>query len=124
MAVFEIITHNDQALTSVVFSGTVSPDDVFDALTMFYESEITPNVLWDFSYCDINALITGNISAIIDTVKNHAHLRMEGKSALVGSEDLAVGLGRMFSSLAEIKGLPIAHKIFKSVDEARAWLNA
>jgi hypothetical protein len=124
MAAFDIITDKDQALTSIVFTGTVSPADVFDALTTFYESEITPKVLWNFSHCDINALITGNISAFIDAAKSYAHLRIEGKSALVGSDDLAVGLGRMFSSLAEIKGHPISHEIFRSVDDARAWLNA
>ncbi len=124
MAPFEIRTEKDQDLTFIDFSGKVSPADVIDALKTFYQSEITANTLWNFSNCDVAPLSGNDFPSFIDAAKVYAHLRLNGKSAIVGPGDLAFGLGRMFTIRAELEGYPILNGIFRSTNQALHWLSS
>ena len=81
-------------------------------------------VLWDFSNCDVTSLLSVDLPSFIDVAKEYVHLRVNGKSALVGPSDLAFGLGRMQATLADLENYPIPVHIFRSVDEALAWLKS
>ena len=124
MAQFKINTITDQDLTSIVFSGKVLPADIINALKDLYEFETTSKVIWNFSDCDVTSLLYDDLSSFIDAAKGFAHRRVNGKTALVGSSDLAFGIGRMHITLADLERYPIPLQIFRSVDEALAWLNA
>lgn len=44
------------------------------------------------------------------------------RSALIAKSDFLFGFARMYKSLAEIEGSPIAFEVFRTVSEARNWL--
>ena len=122
MAEFTLTTEKDQDLTIVEFTGAVTGDTIVNALKRFYDSTITTNALWDFSACDVNALSYEDMLQLIETTKAYAHRRPNGKSAFVGTGDLAYGLGRMYSTMTAFSAHPIKSAIFKNRDDAMAWL--
>ena len=61
---------------------------------------------------------------IIDHAKGFAHLRNNGKTAIVISSSLGFGLGRMYDTLAQIADHPVKHSVFRSYDEAVAWIES
>lgn len=124
MAQIKIKTEKHRDLTFIVLSGKVTGESIIKALKSFYSSEITTKVLWDFSNCNVSALQTCDLSNFIETAKIYGHQRTDGKSALVGRDDLAFGLGRMIISMTELDGYPIQAKIFRTVEEAIAWLES
>ena len=120
----EIINEKEHDLTRIVFSGKITAAVILAALKKFYAFDVTQKILWDFSNCDPSALMAEDLTAFVETAKEYADLRMKGKSALVGNSDLQYGLGRMYSTLAEILKHPIPTPIFRTVDEALAWLDS
>jgi hypothetical protein len=62
--------------------------------------------------------------AIARTAKKSAEsgFRQGGKTAYVGDSDLKCGLLSMYAAIAEITGVPVKYNVFKTVDEARSWI--
>ena len=124
MAQIDIKTEKDRDLTFIVVCGKVTVAELVDALKQFYDSEITTHILWDFSNCDVTALMAGDFSIVINVAKRYAHLRPNGKSAFIASSEFAMGIGSMYSWLSGLKFHPISNGIFRSMDEALARLDS
>jgi len=124
MAQIDIRTEIDRDLTFIVICGKVTAPELIDALKRFYDADITSKVLWDFSNCDVTALVTGDLSMLVNVAKRYAFLRPNGKSAFIASDEFAMGIGSMYSSLSGLKFHPISNGIFRSMDEALAWLDS
>jgi len=116
----EIVNNGSLTILSVV--GKVTYTEVIGALNDFYNQNFTLNLLWDFSEADLQSATSEELQKIIAVAKGYAHLRLAGKTGVIMKNDLGFGLGRMYEILSEIKEHPIYHHIFRSKDEALAWL--
>lgn len=124
MAQIKIKTTKAQDLTRIAFFGKVTGESIIKALKCFYDSEITSKVIWDFSNCDVTQVQKEDLFSIIEVSKSYAHMRVDGKTALVVDSDLPFGIARMHKTLADLDRYPIRIEIFRSGDDALAWLNS
>ena len=122
MAQIDIRTEKERDLTFIVISGKVTAADLVDTLKRFYDSDITSNILWDFSKSDVSDLVPGDLSTLVHVARRYAHLRPNGKSAFIASGEFALGVGSMYSSLSMLKSHTISNAIFRSMEEALDWL--
>jgi hypothetical protein len=80
--------------------------------------------LWDLSNSSLSELNSDKLREIISVAKQYAHLREGGKTALFTTAPLGFGIARMYEILADANQLPIPNRVFRSLDEAMAWLES
>jgi hypothetical protein len=110
-------------LTIFAFRGQLSADELMKTVKSFYADTPTRNVVWDYSESDLSSLRLHDIQALVNVVKEIAHSREGGKSAIVAPKDASYGIGRMYQSLAEIHGEVFTTEVFRSRTEAEGWLS-
>ena len=114
---------NERELTVFTVEGVVRADDVATAVETFYRNSVTLNVLWDLSGADVSRIEGSDIEKIVHMSVPHGETRVGGKTAVVATEDLTFGLSRVYEMLKEIEQLPFQTSVFRSLDEANAWLS-
>ena len=104
-------------------SGKLTFDEAMAEVKMFY-IQPTPNVVWDLrSVSEVN-LSSSEIWEIASFRPRHeSSKRINGKTAIVTSQDLLFGLSRMFQSFSENEDVPFAVMIFRTMEEAQGWLD-
>lgn len=112
----------DKDLTIMEVVGKVTSREIIDALKDFYESGITPNLLWDLSKSDLSELTIDQLREIISAAKEFAHLRAGGKTALFTTLPMGFGIARTYEILADANQAPVLNRVFRSLDEAMTWL--
>jgi len=111
-------------LTVYIVSGEVSLEDIKTEIQRFYEGNITKDVLWDLSECDVSKVTFKDIQNLAYIPRKHYKTRTGGKTAIVAHRDITYGLSRVYASLTELQALPFETKSFRSIKEAREWLAA
>lgn len=111
-------------LTVEICIGKIDIVEVSEKIKEFYESGPTMNVLWDLSEADTSGIETGDVKAIADLTVSQAHSRKGGKTAIVSPKAIAFGLSRMFQSFAEMAEHQAQVQIFRSLDEAKRWIES
>lgn len=109
-------------LTRVTFSGTVKFAEFIKALNTYGKNSPTRLELYDVRKLEGERFSTAEIDLLVDYLSRHHKRRPAGgKTAVVVSETLDLGLSRMVSILSE--GV-VAFKIeaFRSVEDAMDWL--
>ena len=124
MAQIQKKTIKNKNLTILKVTGKVASNEIIKAFKEFYESEPTLNLLWDLSQGDLSDLTSDQLRKIISAAKKYANLREGGKTALYTTVPLGFGIARMYEMLAEANQLPIPNRVFRSFDEAMAWLES
>lgn len=109
-------------LTTYSVIGDFKVTTILESLDQFYMSYYTLNLAWDFSEANTSHITRDDINSIIKHAKTHAHLRKNGKTAFIVSDDLSFGLGRMYDIVAEISDHKIFHNVFRNIEEAIEWL--
>ena len=103
-------------------SGVLTYDDML-AVAKEYGPRITRHVVWDWSSAVSAQLTAEQIRSWPSVIKGYMINREKGgKSALVASSPLFVGLSRMYETCCGLCNLPFDVKIFHSMDEAMNWL--
>ena len=122
----EILKKVDEGrdLTVMVVSGRVTARQIIEALVDYYDGAFTQNLIWDYTAADLTAVANDDLRRISSVATGYAHLRKEGRTAIVMPEILGFGLGRMYEILSEIDDNPIQYRIFKSSEEALRWLDS
>jgi hypothetical protein len=120
---FDKIVNEAKQLTIITITGKTDVSELMSALNSFWDNP-TKHIIWNSQSDPL-----GNISP--DDIRNlckHAKLRAidgnrsNGKTALVGSNDLAFGLSRMAETYSEIEEFPIQVSVFPSLEEALNWI--
>ena len=122
MATIKRTTQREASLTILAVKGVLTSQEIIGALAEFYEHDATPHLLWDFSEADLSGITSAHMEQIIAVSKSKAHIRPDGRTALVVQKDLSFGLSRMYETLADISQHPVAYRVFRDKDEAVAWL--
>ena len=119
-----IVTHieNNKALTIHTLEGEISGADIITTIEEYYYGEATQDVIWDYSNAQLQNCKDESIKAIVKVANRYADRRPGGRSALVLPSDLKFGLGRVYEALAEAANSVIVTKSFRSLQEARDWL--
>ena len=109
-------------LTSFIVEGRVEANQIIAAIKAFYQGTPTEYVLWNSSQAQLSHLSVNDVERLADTVNRYNNRTFVRKTALVFSQDVSFGLGRMFESLSEMNGTPPRFMCFKKLDEAKSWL--
>jgi len=113
----------ERELTIHVFSGVILAEDLIEAVKTIYQSEPTPNHLWDLTAADLSQLKGQDLSGLSKFAKQQAPDRKGGRTAFVSSSALGFGLARMYQSFAEGYGQQVDIKVFHSREEAENWIS-
>ncbi len=125
MSITSKIDPSKQFSTFVV-TGKISSNEIVDTVKSFYKNQPSNNVLWDFRYADLEALLFSDELENITTslTKLDWKLIRVGKTAIVASTDLWFSLARMYSKFVEIKDVSHIIRVFRFMDEAIKWLGS
>ena len=114
-------TENED-LTRVTLAGTVTFAEFMKALDTYGKNSPTLLELYDVRKLEGERFSTADFDRLVDYLSRHHHRRPAGgKTAVVVSRTVDLGLSRMVSILSE--GV-VTFKIeaFRSVEEAMDWL--
>lgn len=124
MATITRTNRKDELLTILSVNGVLTCDEVLHALDDFYEHDVTPYLMWDFTEADVSGITQNDMERIISAVKSNTPLRKNGRTAFVAHHDLSFGLSRMYQMLSEVSEHPIPPIVFRDRDSAIAWLKS
>ena len=112
-----------------LFIGETSGDAVVETFrdlldAMLDHDEWQPGTPWMHDHTDLNAapLTVEGIQQIADLCAERRTRIGDGKCAIVLTADLEYGLGRMWAAYVESRWDAVT-VIFRTRDEARAWLS-
>ena len=113
-------------LSTFIATGKISSYEIIETMESFYNKQPIENVLWDFRYADLKALIFSDELENVTTsfFKSNWKLKKAGKTAIVAPNDLWFSVARMYAKIAEIKNLSHIIQIFRFMDEAIKWLGS
>lgn len=121
---FQFHREGDLDLTIITVVGSIETEDIIRHLADFYDQFNTSKLIWDFSRAEGEHIDGRQLRRIVDAAKSQAHLREGGATAIVVPRSSQFGVARMYEILSDLAGHPIAHAVFRSLEEARAWLKA
>jgi len=116
----KIDSENDLTIFTVI--GKVMANEIYAAISDFYESSVTLNVLWDLTKSDLREIRSSDVELLAKLSVKYAKKRFWGKTAIVGSDDLTFGLSRMYELIKETFELPFETQTFRDIDKAYKWL--
>jgi hypothetical protein len=103
-------------------SGSILATDIKEIIEVFYKEKPTLNVLWDFTDTEPSSFGYEDIQNLARSISSIAHSREQGKTALAATSDLSYGLSRMYQTLGDESKQQGKIRVFRSVDEAIAWI--
>lgn len=122
MSVIRKAVDAEKNLTTFTIAGKTGGDEILAALMEYYASQPTRLMLWDFSQADVSAVVPGDLEGLLKNAFKFKEVRRGGRTAVVASQDIAYGMGRILDSLVEISGYPVEYHVFRKVDDAMQWL--
>lgn len=119
-----IDTSIEGCLLIVSVTGDLSADETISVIREYYPAGTVRDVIWDLTSGSLLAISKNGFHAIAKAAKESVAggSRQGGKTAYVGNADVEYGLLRMYTAIAEVTGVPIKYHVFKSLEEARSWM--
>ena len=109
-------------LTTYTVTGSVTADQIIEAIQQFYAGDATRNVLWNMTAATFEEVSSEEVRRIAQVAEEFTDLRRTGRTAIVADADIGFGLGRMFEAFRDLEGSPIRQQTFRSLEDALAWL--
>jgi hypothetical protein len=119
-----IRTEKDDAMdrTMHVGTGRVTVEEWIAELVVLDSAGPALHQLWDFSAADLSGMSLEGIRTVAKLVSDRPSLNTGGKIAIVASSDVGFGVCRQYEAMVECLSLSIRIHAFRSVDEARRWI--
>jgi hypothetical protein len=108
-------------LTTFIYMGETSFDEVFNAVKAYYEGSPSRYTLWDARGTTLNHTAE-EFHELNTFMQNFTPKRPGGKTAYVVGDDESLGTMLLQKTLVEIAGLPVQFEVFRSMKDARQWL--
>ena len=118
------ISKTDKSLTVITVSGVATCDEIILAFDNFIQNGVTPNLLWDYNDADLSKITDDDMKKIAEFAKTKAHLRKDGRTALLSSQDFEFGMLRKHEAHLKINQHTMPHCVFRDLGKAIAWLNS
>ena len=112
----------DQGVTVFRTSGVISSHELAVTIGDFYGNAPTRLVLWDNREADFSTISSTELQNLAQIPAEAARLRPNARTATVVSDDFHHGLARMSDAYLETAQAPTGLAIFRSYEEAMAWL--
>ena len=113
---------SEKDLTVHTCTGTITAEELLDAVKALYDEGPTPNHIWDMTGADVSGLAGTDLKQLAQFAKQYAPPRQGGRTAIVSETDHAFGLGRMYEAFSEFAGHQSQISVFRSLEEADAWI--
>jgi len=110
-------------LTTHILIGKITVEDLLAEIKKFFDTEPTEHNLWNLLDADVSAIDSVDIKKLSRFPLEHTPSRVRGKTAIVAADDLSYGLSRMYQTWAEIEGQKVQIQVFRSLENAQAWLD-
>jgi hypothetical protein len=114
----------EKGITVITCTGKISAEEVFEAIELDYREGPTMNHIWVLEDADLSDIRAEDVRRLALTATEHSPAKAGGKTALVSSKDVSYGLGRMFSTFTDLAGHKAEYDVFRTLDEARAWMES
>ena len=111
-----------QDLTVITLTGHLTARELLEASAAFYAGRPTRLSLWDFAEVTTADVETDDLMRLARQIKAFIERRKQGRTAIVKSKHINVGVIKMFRGMAALEGLPYDYRIFRTRTEARRWL--
>ena len=119
--IFEIDRVKD--LTKFTLQGQVTLSELIDAVNAYGKSGVTLNELYDIRQLAGERITSSDIDAVVKYLHKYAVVRpVNSKTAVLVVEALDYGISRMIQNLTE-GAVPFEIEVFKSLEQALAWLD-
>ena len=116
-----IETENDYTVFKV--TGEVTANDIVIKLSQFLNGDPTEKAIWDFTQTKKVKISTPEIRGIVESIAKFSNDEKARKVGLVGSGNVNIGLGKLFTAFAQMAKVPNHYKVFRQMDHAIQWLN-
>ena len=104
-------------------TGEVTANEILMQAAEYLAGQQTRVSMWDFTGAARVKITTVELQGLATSLKKAAADKTIRKTALVGSKNINIGLGKLFTAFAQMAGLPFDYKVFRVLDHARKWLD-
>ena len=112
-----------QGLVVHTVTGELQEAEFRAAVVALYDLDPPPLLsLWDFSDASVHQYDLNRTQTILADLVGKVSGRKGGRTAAVAPSDHTFASGRQYATLAEGFNLPFEHEVFRSIEEAYAWL--
>jgi hypothetical protein len=122
MANIETTVDDENDLTVFTVKGELTAKEIIHHASEYYAKKPTRFVLWDVTSGTVGTISNDDFRQIAEQMKNYTSKRKGGKTAFVAKSIVDFGLGRMYGAFAEVEGLPVAYRTFRTIEEAKKWI--
>lgn len=105
-------------------TGEVTANEILRQASRYMAGEQTETSMWDFTGATRVKISTLEMKRLADSLRTATRDRTVRRVALVGSANINIGLGKLFTAFAQMAGLPFRYKVFRDLPHATAWLDA
>lgn len=120
---FEKIVNESKQLTTITVTWKADFSELMSVLKVFFDDNDTENLLLDLRESPLDSITHDHIKNLCEYAKSRTNGEsgVNGKTALVGSNDLQFEIGRIFKIYSEMIDSAIEVSVFRSVEEALNW---
>jgi hypothetical protein len=121
---FEKIVYDNKQITTITVEWKADFDELMSVLKIFFDDNNTEHLLLDLRVCSFDTITHDHIRDLCQYAKSRANGggSINGKTALVGSNDLQLEICRIFETYSEMIGSAVKVSVFPSTKEALSWL--
>lgn len=121
MAEISLKTNRESDLTVITIKGVLNQHDLPNTLVDYFANEPTLNTIYDSTDGDWSNNPTEYYLNMIRLGK--AYTRKGARSAMVFSNPVDYGIGRMIESHCELEGYENELACFRTLEQAEIWLS-
>lgn len=123
MSKIDIKNEGDVLIISV--TGDLTLDESIKVIREYYPRSTVKDVIWDCTDGSMQLLTPSDFRVLAGTVKEviARGARSGGNTAFVAHATVEYGMIRMYTSIAESTGVSVKSNVFRTIAEARRWLD-
>ena len=120
----EKIVYENKKITSITVVWEADFSELLVVLKNFFNDNNTEHLLLDFRFFSFNTIMRSHIRDLYEYVTSRANGgdRVNGKTAIVGSNGLQIEICKIFKIYSEMIGSAIKVSAFRSLEKAFSWL--
>lgn len=122
MATIDVLLDFDRDITVFNITGDLTADEIITAIQLEYAHNPTTHVIWDLSAGSLDRITADDFRRVARAAQGTRVPAPEAKTAWVGSDDLAYGLMRMYTALAEAAEVPANYQVFRQRADGFEWI--
>lgn len=124
MATIRVSFDHELDVTLYTVIGDLTAEEIIATIEHDYANNPTTHVLWDLTDGSLSGMTAESFRRVAEVARRVRWGTPDGRTAYVGSDDLAYGLMRMYTTLAYLARVEADYDVFRTREEALAWLKS